>query len=155
MVNDDINDLLLSGGTPWARFDEPGDIVEGTVLSTSTRQSRDFTTGEPKAWPDGNPMMEAVIQLQTTERSREIEDDDGTRQLVINKAAMKVSVANALRKAKSKLETGGTLKVIYTGNAEPKQRGMQGAKQFEAIYAPPALSADDIVTRVTGDQPNF
>jgi hypothetical protein len=158
---DDVNDMLLSGGVPWAKFDKVGTTVTGVVQSAKSRQSRDILSGELKTWDDGSPMMEVAVMIQTALRDPEIEDDDGTRQLVINKSAMKSAIAQALRKSKSKLEIGGTLSVKYTGDAAPKQRGMNGAKQFEASYTPPALlDADELAASfgaevVDDDKPGF
>jgi len=157
---DDVNDMLLSGGVPWAKFEKIGATVTGVVQSAKSRQSRDIITGESKTWDNGDPMMEVVVTIKTDLRDPEVEDDDGTRQLVINKSAMKTAIAQALRKAKAKLEVGGTISVKYTEDAEPKQRGMNGAKQFEASYTPPALlDADELAAsfggEVTADEPPF
>jgi hypothetical protein len=156
---DDVNDMLLSGGVPWASFKDKGTTVTGVVQSAKSRQSRDIESGELKTWDDGSPMMEVAVIVKTELRDKTIEDDDGTRQIVINKAAMKSAIAKALRAAGAKLEVGGTLSVTYTDDAEPKKRGMNGAKQFEATYTAPALlAADDLAEAFGGevvDEPAF
>lgn len=146
----DVNDFLLSGGVPWAKFEKHGDSITGTVVKSETRQSRDFLSGEPKTWDNGDPMIEVVITLATDLRDKEVENDDGTRQLVVNKANMKAAIASALRASKSKLDLGGTLTVTYTSDGKPRQKGMSGAKQFEATYAPGTPMSDAEVAAALG-----
>jgi hypothetical protein len=136
----DTDKWLMSGGVPWGRFEDFGDVLTGTIVEEpEVRQSRDYDSGEPAFWPDGNPQTELVIVLQTTARDAEIEDDDGKRQFVVNSGAKKAALREAVQKARARgLAVGGTLSVTYTHDAEPKKRGYRGAKQFKAVYTPPA-----------------
>jgi hypothetical protein len=132
-------DWLMSGGVPWAKFDDYGDQVTGTITEEPrVRQSRDYDSNEPAFWPDGGPVTELVITLQTTERDPAVEDDDGKRLFVVNSQAKKGALREAVRQAQAKgLAAGGRLQVTYTHDAEPTKRGKRGAKQYQARYAPP------------------
>jgi len=157
----DSDKWLMSGGIPWGKFDDFGDSLAGTITEEpEVRHSRDYDSGEPAYWPDGNPQTELVIVLQTTQRDPEVEDDDGRRQFVVNSGAKKAALRDAVRTAKvGGLSVGGTLPVTYTHDAEPKKRGYRGAKQFKAVYTPPApreVPVDGPPRRpeaVRGDQP--
>jgi hypothetical protein len=67
----DPNAFLMGGGGRSAKFATIGDKIDGEITATEVTQQTDFTDGTPKTWPDGNPMMQLVITLQTDER----EDD--------------------------------------------------------------------------------
>ena len=139
MSNDalDPNDLLMAGGTPWASFTKVGDSVTGTVVKVEAKQALDFDTREPKTWRDGSPLMEVHIILATDDRDSEIEDDNGERRLVVNKATLKAAVRDAIRKAGSqRIEVGGVLAVTFTSQDKPTKRGQSGVKNFSATYTP-------------------
>lgn len=52
-------DLKGGAGNGWNYSDstKPGylEMIEGTVVEISNPQARDFATGAPAVWPDGNP----------------------------------------------------------------------------------------------------
>lgn len=143
-MRDEANDFLMGGGTPWVKFDDIGDKVSGTIIAPpERRQSKDYDSGELATWPDGNPVYEVVVKLQTTLRDPEIEDDEGIRQFVINSGAKRAAVRDAISKAKARgLSEGGRLTVTYTHDGEPKKRGYRGPKQFTAVYEPPVVGVD-------------
>jgi hypothetical protein len=132
-------DWLMSGGVPWAKFDDFGDTVTGTITEEPrVRQSRDYDSNEPAFWPDGGAVEELVITLQTDQRDPEADDDDGRRLFVVNAPAKKNALRDAVRNAGAKgLAVGGRLQVTFTHELEPKKRGARGAKQYAARYAPP------------------
>lgn len=139
MTSTDVNDFLLAGGVPSAKFDNVGDLVKGTVVASEVTQQVDFATKKPKFYDDGNPMMQAVITLQTDQRDPSIEDDDGRRKVYV-KGQMTQALRDALRAAGSKVEIGGTLAVQFvdqenTGKGNPK-------KIYRAQYKPGAPSVD-------------
>lgn len=140
---DAINDAVLSGGRPWAKFERIGDTITGTITGASERQQRDYVTGEPKVWDDGTPQMEQVLEISTSLRDADVVDDNGDRVIVVNKYAMRKAIAAELRSKRTRLADGGTITVTYTGDAEPKQRGMSGAKQFSVTYVDPPKVAMD------------
>lgn len=131
------NDALMSsGGTPWAKWAEKGDVVTGTVDSEPTlRQSRDYDTGLPATFPSGDPKMEIVVILQTAERSDEYEDDDGKRQVVMKKGKnLALAVRQAVKVAgASGLEIGGTLTITHEG--EEQKVNSKGKKYDERLFS--------------------
>jgi hypothetical protein len=137
----DPNDFLMGGSVPSASFLKIGDSVTGVVCEPPTlQQQRDMDTGELKAWPDGNPMMQLVVTLQTDELDEKIEDDDGRRRIYV-KFNMRKAVADAVRKAKAKaLEVGGNLTVTYTSDGQPTGRAKSPPKFYTAVYVPPAAN---------------
>lgn len=138
----DPNDFLLSGGVPSAKFPEIGTVVKGTVLSAEVNQQRDFDSGEPKTYDDGNPMMQMVVTLATDERDPDVDGDDGTRKLYV-KGAMLAAVRTALRAASARIEPGGTLVVKYVADGTPSKKGLNPPKQYEAAYKPGTGTAVD------------
>jgi len=133
------DDFLMGGGVAWAKFPTIGSGVTGTIITPApkVRQAKDFDSGEPLTWPDGQPVQEVVINLQTDERDVEIPNDTGVRQLVIKAPAMKAAIRDAVREAGGKgLQLGAVLTVTYTGDAAPKKKGYHGAKQYSAVFTP-------------------
>lgn len=105
-----------------------------TVPYLETQQT-DFKTKEPAFYKDGNPIMQAVILLQTDERADA--DDDGQRSVYVNKTRMKRAIQKALQTAKARdLQVGGVLTIWMTGE-EPSKGGGDPAKTFAATYTAP------------------
>ncbi|MEE1818004.1 hypothetical protein PUR59_23655 [Streptomyces sp. SP18ES09] len=134
--------LMGGGGAPTAKFPAPGTVVSGRITEKPTvEQQRDIQSGEQKFWPDGNPMMQLVVTIQTEERDPTIDEDDGRRRLFV-KGVMKNAVADAVRMAGARgLEVGGTLAVTYTHDGQAKQRGFSPPKQYTATYTAAAQAA--------------
>jgi hypothetical protein len=134
--------LMGGGGAPTAKFPTPGASVGGRITEKPTvEQQRDISTGDKKFWSDGNPMMQLVVTVQTTERDPQIEEDDGRRRLFV-KGQMKNAIADAVRGAGCRgLEVGGTLTVTYSHDGTASQRGFNPPKQYTAQYIPAATNA--------------
>lgn len=141
----DANDLLMGSGTPAAKFDAIGTVVRGAIVKTGTAQQRDYQTKQPLYWKDGRPstdvtnepMMQAVITVQTDQRDDN--NDDGQRAIYCGSRNMRDAVRDAVLKAGVKvIEIGGTIAVQYTGGS-----GNTGdPKQYIAEYKPPAIGVD-------------
>lgn len=131
--------LMGGGGAPTAKFPAPGTSVTGPITKPPVvEQQRDIQSGEGKFWPDGNPMYQLVVTVQTDERDSAIDEDDGKRRIFV-KGQLKNAVADAVRTAGAKgLEVGGVLTVTYTHDGQPKQRGFSAPKQYRADYVPAA-----------------
>jgi len=147
------NAFLMGTGGRSAKFQAEGDIVGGEIVAHKLRQQTSMD-GEPLVWEDGNPRMQLVVTVQTTEQ--EDPDDDGLRNIYI-KGQMSQAVAKAVRKAERKgIEDGGKLAVKWIGTDEPKRRGISGAKRYAATYVPPVHSTpvpDDGDDIDPGDMP--
>lgn len=138
--------FLLGGGSKSASFENVGDTITGTVVSTEVRQQTDLQ-GNPRVWDNGDPQMQLVVQLQTTERADA--DDDGIRAVYV-KGSKKIgsrslhdAVASAVRTSGAKgLEAGGTLTVRFVGTEPSSTRGFNDRKLYEATYAAPDRAAE-------------
>lgn len=136
-MNQNVNDILMSRGGKSATFHDIGDAVEGEVIRSEVIQQRDYTSGEPKVWPDGNPQQQIVIALKT--ENMDEEDDDGIRSVYVKVPSQMLAAlrdAVALAKA-SGIEKGGWIKVTYTGNKPAAKRGMNPQKQYDVKYEAP------------------
>lgn len=135
-------DFLMGSAGPSAKFPEKGNSVSGPITRIGDpMQQKDYATGQLKFWQDGNPMMQLPVDVQTDLRDAEIQGDDGTRTLYI-KGQMQAAIREAVRRSGAKmLELGGTLTVTYVRDEQPKQRGFNPSKVYEAAYTPPTNTA--------------
>jgi hypothetical protein len=137
-------DALLSGGAKSLSFKDAADqhVWKGGVITAppTASQQTDFATKQPKFYPgSGNPMMQVVVKVQTTERDPSNPADTGIRSLFI-KSGLHTAVGAALSAAGVPgLRVGGTLMVMWVGE-QPSGKG-NPTKTFQAHYAPPA---DDV-----------
>lgn len=129
--------LAESTGYTTAKFEKPGDLVRGPVVAVAVRQVRDFQSGTPETWDDGNPKQQVVISVQTD--LREDGDDDGIRSIYIKWWGQpKQAFQDALRAAKAKdIDTGGQFAAQYTGDGEKPRAGFSAPKLFAFEYRPP------------------
>jgi hypothetical protein len=138
----DPNTILMGGGVTSAKFDGIGVSVTGTIADVTASQQTDFTTGEPKSWPNGDPMMQVVVTLATTLRDPDVTDDDGLRKVYVKGKSLTAAVRDAVRRAGAKgLEVGGTLTVTYTGDGVAERKGINPPKLYAADYAQPDRAA--------------
>lgn len=136
----DANELLMGGGSKAARFDGIGVTVTGVIEDVTAKQQTDFTTGDLKFWPNGDPMYQVLVRLQTSER--EDGDDDGVRTLYVKGKSLTNAVRDAVRKAGGRgLEVGGTLTVAYIGDGPQERKGINPPKLYTAEYAKPNPAA--------------
>jgi hypothetical protein len=154
MAYDDPNDLLFASGAKSAKFEEVGDEIEGVIVEMSVKQQTE-PGGTLKTWPDGNPMMQTVIDLQTD--LREDDGDDGVRKLYVKggkyeaKTGSGTSMQAAIQAAAAeigakRLNVGDTLKVKHTGLGKKTNAAFSAPKLFKAKLTPgkPSISTDEI-----------
>lgn len=143
------NDFLLGGGNKSAGFDDVGDSISGTITSEpEVRQQTDIKSGQPVTWDNGDPKLQLVVSLQTTQRDPSDPDDDGIRNVYV-KGSKKTgsksihdAVATAVRASGTDgLAVGGTLTVKFVGEEASQTRGFNPRKLYEATYVPPAPGA--------------
>ena len=152
----DVNpdEFLLSAGIRSASFQAIGDAVVGFIIrQPDVQQQRDFNTGQPKFWSDGNPMMQLRVVLMTEQRDPEDPEDSGERAVYI-RGNMQKAVAQAVRQAGAKgLEAGGKLLIKYSGDGEATQRGFNPPKLYQARYRPPVTEATPVPEPANGRRP--
>lgn len=142
----DVNDFLMSGGVPAFSFETVGDEVEGTIVNSKLTPQTDFETGEPQTWPDGNPKMQIILDLETALRDPEKPYDDGIRRIYV-KGNMLRAIRDAVRQNGGQLLNGGWAKITHSGLGTPPKKGLHAPKLFTAEYKPPVsagISADDL-----------
>lgn len=150
-MTNDPNAFLMGSGARSASFKEHGDRIWGTIISSEMRQQTDFDTGQLLFWDDGKPRMQVVVTLMTD--LHEDDDDDSLRAVYI-KGEMQKAVRGALVKAGVRgIEDGGKLLVQYTGDGEPKRKGMSGAKLYYAKYEPP-VKMTELPDQPDGEEPD-
>lgn len=122
-----------------AKFGEVGDKHVGRIIAIEHRQQTDLTTGQPKVFASGDPMMLWVITLRTEDGETAALFAKGGRFKVASGSgtSMAFAIGEAVNTAGcSTLEVGGRLAVAHTGLSEAKA-GMNAAKLFSAQYEPP------------------
>lgn len=111
--------------------DKPfGTTYKGTVVELpSLMQGRDFETGEPATWPDGNPKMVVCVTLDI--------GGDKWNLWAAKPSSMFSAIKDAQQRAGTQIAVGGTLTVTYTHD-EPNKTNpkLNPAKQYKAEYAP-------------------
>jgi hypothetical protein len=109
-----------------------GEEIEGIIVAVHPPEPQtDLKTREPIPGK-----FQIRIDLQTELRDPEATDDDGKRTLYV-KGWMTGAIADALKKANTEEPAlGAKLKVKLTGTAAPMRPGIEGAKQFSAVYTP-------------------
>lgn len=114
----------------WANA-RPGDSITGRVVELpSMVQSRDFVTGKPETWEDGNPKLKVVTGLDVGGERRSLWCD--------KPSALYGAIVEALQRAGAEaVELGGTLRVTYTGDKPAQRAGMNPAKQYAVDYQAP------------------
>lgn len=130
--------------------DKPiGTTYVGRVLGPVTLvQSRDFESGEPATWSDGNPKMAVVIKLEVDGQPRSL--------WAAKPSAMFAALVAAQKQAGQRIGEGGTLHVRYTGDvANTKHPHLNAAKQYVCKYEPPAHDpfAEEFAQPATAQQP--
>lgn len=138
---------FFAGGVPAVKFPDGafGTVIGGVITSDPRmQQQRDYTSGEPVVYQDGNPAMQMVITVQTDLRDPAIDGDDGQRAFYV-KGQMRQAIGEALRKANArKPERGGRLLVKYIEDKPTTlKNGKPGNPQkiYAAKYEPPAGQA--------------
>ncbi len=141
------NDLLGGGKSiPTASFQGQFPIVwQGVVLEAAKRPAYEYDPSKPgnrgaqKFWPDGNPVEDLWITLQTEVRTSP--DDDGRRVLVLDSKNKLTAVQDAVRESGADFEKGGRLLIEWYG-VDPNGKNPQNPpKLYRARYQGPTLNA--------------
>lgn len=124
----------LAGGPSYdtMKFRNVGDTVSGRIIDFADVQEREYADdpkkgvkkGDPKTWPDGNPVMQVRITLETRP------GDAGSRMnLYVSGQRMKKAVRTALAAAGVEdISPQSDLSVTFTG-----YEGV--AKLYSATYS--------------------
>lgn len=129
---------LFESSSKGVKFDTIGANVTGTVKSAPReRQQTKYGTQEPDFWPNGDPKMQILVDLQTDQRVDA--SDDGERTLYVASKNMKRAIGEAIRAANaSDIAPGGVLTVTYVGNDPASKNPANPAKLYQAQYTAPS-----------------
>lgn len=121
------------------KYSAPGARCGGTVVSRDLFQATDPKTRQKKAWDDGNPIMKAVIVVQTD--LREDADDDGQRGIYVNWYGDDLKNLKAAIDAAgdTDLQIGGWFGAHFVREEQPAAPGLNGRKVYEYQYQKPAF----------------
>lgn len=114
-----------------------GTTYIGTVIDLPKKvQSRDFATGKPAFYDDGNPKMSVVLGI----RQANGEENSVWAGVPSNLFS---AIANAQKEAGSRISLGGTLTITLTGERpNDKDPKLNAIKLYEARYTPADPLAD-------------
>jgi len=130
----------LQTGTRWwgGKGCGVGDSVTGIVVSAAKEQQRDFDSGAPLEWDNGEPRMESVVILETDLRDPESDNDDGRRALHLRGGNYEVAegsgvsgekaLLEAIQRSGIRCEAGVRLTAKISGMAKVTGRGRNPAK---------------------------
>lgn len=110
-----------------------GTVVRGRVVEAPKAvQSRNFESGEPDFWPDGNPKMSVVTILDIAGEKKGLWAPQPSALFAAIKAAIEAAGGTPI-------EEGGELAVKYVGE-KPNEKNprLNPQKLYEARYTPPA-----------------
>lgn len=128
---------LFDSSSKGLKFDQIGVAHTGTVKSAPReRQQTKFGSQDPDFWPNGDPKMQILVDLQTDRRDDP--NDDGERTLYVASGNMKRAISDAIRTAGgSDLQPGGVLTVQYVGTDPASKNPANPAKLYAAQYTLP------------------
>jgi hypothetical protein len=149
-------DIDEGSSAPSASFEKPGQTHAGTILAAERRQDRDFKTGQPKTWPDGNPVMVYAITIATdADEELTIWARGGSYTPARGKGdSMMNAIDDAVRAAGAKtIDAGGQISVTFSGFGRQDRAGFKPPKLYSATYSPP--SSGFAVGEAAGDEAPF
>lgn len=128
---------LFDSSSKGLKFDQIGVSHTGTVKSAPReRQQTKFGSQDPDFWPNGDPKMQILVDLQTDRRDDP--NDDGERTLYVASGNMKRAISDAIRAAGAQdIQPGGVLTVQYVGNDPASKNPANPAKMYAASYTAP------------------
>lgn len=130
----DFNDILTGGGKTL-KPETIGETIGGKIVASETRQTTDFTTGDPQFWPDGSPKIQIVFTIK-----QDGEEEEGciyVKNWGQQRKALAQAVKNTGLDANHALAAGNYLYVTYKGE-EPNQKNprLNATKIYEYKVEP-------------------
>lgn len=127
-----------------AAFNNLGDKYLGRVTALKQQQQTNPKDGTPQFFPSGDPKMLWIITLEQSNGDSVALWAKGGRTpdaTTGSGESMLSAIGSAVRAAGAEgLEKGGKLAVAFTGEVEPKERGLNATKLYTAQYQPPVPS---------------
>lgn len=146
-ANDGNFDSLLGGrSVPTASFKGQFPIRWEGVVEEATKKpafkydpSKPNNRGEQQFWPDGNPVENVWVTIQTNVRTSQ--EDDGRRIIVLDSKNKLEAVQAAVRDSGASFARGGHLTLEWYGNDPNGKNPDNPPKLYRALYQGPTLDS--------------
>ena len=116
--------------------------VQGEIVDAGVTQARDYDTGKPLEWDDGNPQQQVRVVIQTT--LSETPEDNGQRAIYIKWwGDQRQALITAIKSAgDTDIRVGGMFYAAYTSD-KPNEKNpkLNASKVFEYRYQRPQQGA--------------
>src|SRR6187431_1814322 len=137
-----IDELMSAPTGRWFKFNNTGDAITGKIVGIREQQAKEFGTGKPEFWDNGEPKLEVLFSLATD--AREDADDDGVRTVRIKGwGIQRNALRDACQKAGRPPQVGDMMRAVYVGEDQSKKGGFP-AKVYEYTIK---LQAEDQYAR--------
>jgi uncharacterized protein with beta-barrel porin domain len=126
----DPNSLLNGKSVPSISFKDAkvGDAYTGTITALETAQVRNYESGEPEFWEDGNPKLQIVVTLATTYGDGA--EDDGERKVYLFGQKLQAAKAALKEAGLAKLEIGSNFTITYSGTKPSSNKKYNDVKLY-------------------------
>jgi hypothetical protein len=127
-----LESLLGSNSAPALSFKDAkvGDSFTGIVTHAEVAQVRDYETGQPKTWDDGNPQMQVVITLATDYRDAANPEDDGERKAYLPGQKLAALKAALKEIGRSTVEKGDVFTITFIGTKPASNKKYNDVKLY-------------------------
>lgn len=134
----DPNSLLTGKAVPSISFKDAkvGDAFTGVISDLETAQVRNFETGDPEFWEDGNPKLQIVVTLETDYIDPAVPEDDGQRKVYL--FGQKLNAAKVAMKEAGiqKLEKGFQFTISFVGEKPSSNKKYNNVKLYGITIVP-------------------
>ncbi len=141
----DPNDLLSGKSVPSISFKDAkvGDSFTGVITELETAQVRNYETGDPEFWEDGNPKLQIVVTLAT--EYGDGAEDDGERKVYLFGQKLQAAKAAMKEAGVTKLEKGFQFTIAFVGEKPSSNKKYNNVKLYGITIVPsksnPAVDA--------------
>lgn len=156
-----VQDLLSGAGgyeTAFKAGTPVGTVVAGTITKVDTLQVRNYETGDPEFWAEGEPKMQMRIVVNTGVLDPSIDGDTGERAIYVKWwGDQRNALLEAVRQAGAKsIDEGGKFAAKFLSTKPTESKNNRGrladAKVFGYQYQPPVAGVD-LGADLAGSQP--
>jgi hypothetical protein len=141
----DPNSLLTGKSVPSISFKDAkvGDSFTGVITDLETAQVRNYETGDPEFWEDGNPKLQIVVTLAT--EYGDGGEDDGERKVYLFGQKLQAAKAAMKEANVTKLEKGFQFTISFAGEKPSSNKKYNNIKLYGIAIVPsksnPAVDA--------------
>lgn len=141
----DPNSLLTGKSVPSISFKDAkvGDSFTGVITDLETAQVRNYETGDPEFWEDGNPKLQIVVTLAT--EYGDGAEDDGERKVYLFGQKLQAAKVAMKEAGIEKLEKGFQFTIAFVGEKPSSNKKYNNIKLYGITIVPsksnPAVDA--------------